>query len=300
MQGRSPGDRLARVRTHTLRPLIDAADLLAPGRLARCVLVDARGGPDARVRYQALHLAGARFVDLDRDLADSGGDAACGGRHPLPAPSTFAALVGELGIAERTPVVVYDDTGGAIAAARFWWMLSAFGHRDVRVLDGGLARAAASGLPTASGPDTPRADGRPYPADRWLRPTVTAAEVSDAAADPARLVIDVREASRFTGEHEPIDTIAGHIPGAVNVPYAGHLAPDGRFLATDRLAARYRAALGDRAPSNVIVHCGSGVTACHTILAMEQAGLYGAALYVGSWSEWSRSNRTVAVGSPES
>lgn len=260
------------------------------------VLLDARSGKDAATRHEDAHLEGALHVDLDRDLAAHPEDPARGGRHPLPPIERFAALLGSLGIEPASRVVAYDDKAGANAAARLWWMLRAIGHRKAQVLDGGIEAGIAAGIPIERGVRRPEARP-PYPAIGWALPTASADEVAAAARDRSRLVIDVREATRYRGESEPIDPIAGHVPGAINVPFVENLDARGRFLAPDALAAKYRAVLGDRSPSTVIVHCGSGVTACHTLLALERAGLAGAALYVGSWSEWSRSARPIAEGS---
>ena len=261
------------------------------------VLVDAQSGPDAATRYAASHLAGAAHVDLDRDLADVPADPAQGGRHPLPEIERFARVVGALGIDPTSRVVVYDDKGGANAAARFWWMLRALGHERVQVLDGGLAAAISAGLPVSTGREKKPAKPA-YPAGpSWGLGVATADEVAQAAQDRSRRVIDARDPFRYRGESDPFDPRPGHVPGAINVPLATNLGPDGRFLSADALAVAYRAQLGDRAPDQVIAHCGSGVTACHTLLAMERAGLHGAKLYVGSWSEWGRSERPVATGS---
>jgi thiosulfate/3-mercaptopyruvate sulfurtransferase len=258
------------------------------------VLIDARTGPGAKQAYSEKHIRGALFVDLDTDLSKKTSDAANGGRHPLPPVKDFAGLLGKLGIGRSTPVVAYDDKSGANAAARFWWMMKALGHENIRVLDGGLKAAKEAGLPMSS--ETPVIEEKEaYPVDKWILPTTDIDQVARAAADPSYLVIDVREGFRYRGESEPIDTIAGHIPGAVNVPYTGNLDTNGNFLSTTELAQKYKDAIGDRDMKQVIVHCGSGVTACHTLLAMDQAGLEIPNLYVGSWSEWSRNDRPVAV-----
>ena len=188
-----------------------------------------------------------------------------------------------------------NDKAGANAAARFWWLLKATGHENIQVLDGGLKNAIEAGLPVTN--VIPEITPLPaYPADNWILPTVDADKVAKAVADPDYLVIDVRESYRYRGESEPIDLIAGHIPGAVNIPYTGNLNAHGNFLSAEELADKYKDAIGDHDPKRVIVHCGSGVTACHTLLAMEEAGIETPNLYVGSWSEWSRNDRPVAVG----
>jgi thiosulfate/3-mercaptopyruvate sulfurtransferase len=277
-----------------MKPLINSLELATIISDAKLVLIDARTGPQAKQNYCLEHLAGALLVDLETDLAHKANDPAEGGRHPLPPINRFAKLLGELGITPESHVVVYDDKKGANAAARFWWMLRAIGHTKVQVLDGGYAAALAAGVPVKSGQEV-TIKQPPYPHTTWQLPTATIAEVAMATHNPDALVIDVREAARYRGETEPIDLVAGHIPGAVNIPFAGNLSPDGSFLPPAVLHANYKQALGERKPEDVIVHCGSGVTACHTILAMEQAGLGIPKLYVGSWSEWSRSDRPIAT-----
>ncbi|HEX6240638.1 MAG TPA: sulfurtransferase, partial [Polyangiales bacterium] len=236
--------------------------------------------------YQRAHLAGAHFVDLEHDLAAHPADAAHGGRHPLPDPALFAARLGAWGIAPEHHVVIYDDQNGANAAARTWWMLRALGHTRVQVLDGGIQAAEAIGLPLDD--RTPSESGAaPYPV-RAFRGTADIEQVEAARKRPDARVIDVRAAPRYLGQSEPIDPIAGHIPGAVNVPLTENLTPDGRFKSPEALRALYAPLLPNGDACAGIVHCGSGVTACHTLLALERAGLTGAALYVGSWSEWCR------------
>jgi thiosulfate/3-mercaptopyruvate sulfurtransferase len=260
------------------------------------VLVDARAKPAGVAAYVEAHLEGAVHVDLDADLAGPVVDAARGGRHPLPSLEAFGALLGRLGIGPDTRVVIYDDQGGANAASRLYWMLRAVGHERVAVLDGGLAGALAAGVPTERGARevAPRP---PYPVRAWSLPTADIDEVAAAAADKARLVLDVRTAARYRGDEEPFDPIAGHIPGAKNLFFGENLGADGRFLPADALREKYQERFAGVPPENVIVHCGSGVTACHTLLALEQAGLAGAKLYVGSWGEWCRNeDRPRATG----
>jgi thiosulfate/3-mercaptopyruvate sulfurtransferase len=267
-------------------PLIAASAL--PARLGRAVFLDVRTGPHARAAYAAAHLPGALFVDLDRDLAEPPPDAAHGGRHPLPAPATFAARVGRWGIGPDTDVVVYDAMSGGNAAARAWWMLRALGHDRVQVLDGGYDAAVRAGVaPTAEVP-TP-VDRGPYPTSGdWRWPTLDIEAVDRWRQDPTRRVVDARSAPRFAGREEPIDPIAGHIPGAVNLFHMSLVGSDGTLLPAPAIAERVRAVVGDRPVDDVAVHCGSGVTACHLILAMAHAGLGVPRLYVGSWSEWCR------------
>ena len=256
-----------------VRPLV-SFDELPRG----AVLLDAR----SREAYTAGHLAGARNADVDRELSERG-DPARGGRHPLPPLGRWRAQLGAWGIGPATPVVVYDDQVGANAAARAWGMLRSVGHENVAVLDGDLR-----GLPMTT--ELPRVEPLPpYPAQRWLRPTVDVDEVDALRGDPEWKVLDVRSAPRYRGETEPIDPIAGHIPGALNLPFAENL-EGGRFKSPAALREQYQSLLGDTPAERLVVHCGSGVTACHTLLALETAGLHGAALYVGSWSEWCRNS----------
>lgn len=276
----------------TSSPLIHPSDISLG---SATIIIDARSGQDAFERYQSNHLAGALHADLDKELSQKPEDPAYGGRHPLPDLQVFATYVGKLGITPERSVVVYDDKNGANAAARFWWMLRALGHEKIQVVDGGLAAIIREGLPMARDFQKPSA-APPYPTEGWKLPTANIDDVQAAANDPEFLIIDVREAYRYRGEKEPIDLVAGHIPGAVNVPYVDNLAETGNFRDADNLASLYQGVLGPRDPSKVIVHCGSGVTACHTLLALEQAGIKGAKLYVGSWSEWSRRDLPVGKG----
>lgn len=265
--------------------------VLAPEALASLndpVLLDARPRDAGRRAFRQQHLAGAHHVELDADLSAPVEDASCGGRHPLPDVATFCALLGRLGITPDRDVVVYDEAGGALAAARAWWMLRALGHERVFVLDGGLAAARQAGLPMEAGEAPPPAPAPTWPASGWSLPRVTLAAVDAARVDVDAVVIDVRAPERFRGDVEPLDPVAGHIEGAVNRPYALNLDGAGRFLPVEDLRAMY----ADLVDKDVIVHCGSGVTACHTLLALARAGLPMPALYVGSWSEWCRTEGT--------
>lgn len=258
------------------------------------ILIDARAGAGARDRYEKQHLAGAYFADLETDLSRKGPDPAAGGRHPLPPVAQFAEFLGKTGIDPQSHVVVYDDKSGALAAARFWWMLKALGHEKVQVLDGGMDAAIAAGFPTGYGNNISSAKA-PYPADTWQLPLRSMEAVETALQDSGNVVIDVRETERYLGYTEPIDLTAGHIPGAVNAPFAGNLNEQGFFKSPEELRAAYEEITGGRESVNVIMHCGSGVTACHSILAMTYAGMEPPALYTGSWSEWSRSGKPIAT-----
>lgn len=274
-------------------PILDAEALAA--RLSTVRLLDARQDPG---EFAAGHLPGALHADLNRHLStacDPGFDPARGGRHPLPDPARFAAQLGEWGIAPDTEVVTYDASGGGNAAARLWWMLRALGHDRVSVLDGGLPAALAAGLALTT-ERVPVAPCPPYPAAAWVRPIADLEAIDTRRRDPALRVLDVRAPERYRGETETLDPVAGHIPGALNAHWMDNLGPDGRFLDPGALRARYLDLLGGTPPERLTVHCGSGVTACHTLLALEVADLSGATLYVGSWSEWCRSGREIALG----
>lgn len=257
--------------------------------LGDAVVCDVRwslAGGARRDLYEAGHVPGAVFVDLDRDLSSAPGPGS--GRHPLPEPGDFAAAMSRLGIGDGSTVVAYDDGGGGVAA-RLVWMLRALGE-EAALLDGG-PEAWDGPLETGS-VDRQPADFtvRPWPQDR-----LADADLVDRLRDEASAVlIDVRDEERYRGEHEPVDATAGHIPGARNAPWRGNLTPTGRFLAPDELRRRY--ARFDVESKETIVHCGSGVTACHTALALEAAGLPAPRVYVGSWSGWSTSDRPVATG----
>jgi thiosulfate/3-mercaptopyruvate sulfurtransferase len=262
-----------------------------PGRL---VLLDVRAGEAGLAAYEREHLAGAHHADLDRDLADISGDPRAGGRHPLPALADWCRTLGRWGITPSTFVVCYDAAAGALAASRAWWMLRAVGHQRVAVLDGGWAAAVATELPLATR-RPPESKAAPYPAASWSAPMVTVDEVAAAAGDPEKVIVDARARTRFLGHSEPFDPVAGRIPGAVNLPHEEVLDTAGRWLAPAALRERLASVGADRG-RDVIVHCGSGVTACQLCLAAEAAGLELPSLYVGSWSEWCRNERQIATG----
>ena len=273
-------------------PILEARALLSTARLR---ILDARSGDKGRSAYAQSHLRGAIHVDLERDLSGDTTHPENGGRHPLPSIEAWARTLGRLGIDPETSVVIYDDQGGANAAARAWWMLRAVGHEKVAVLDGGLDAAVRAGVPADAAAAAVEAKP-PYPAKAWLRPTLAIDEVAGLARDPAWLLVDVRAPERYRGESESLDPVAGHVPGAVNLPLKDNLRADGTFKTPSELRSQYDAARGSVPVDHLILSCGSGVTACHTLLALEHAGLHGAALYVGSWSEWCRSGRPLARG----
>ncbi len=278
----------------SLGPLI-SAEALAASAYPICLL-DCRAGADA---YASGHLEGALHADLDRHLStasEPGFDPARGGRHPLPDPGGFAAQLGAWGIDPDMQVVAYDRGFGADGACRLWWMLRALGHEHVAVLNGGLVVAREAGLPLTSAASAPPRTLPPYPCDDWGRPIVDLETVERRLQDPAWKVLDVRARRRWLGEVEPLDPIPGRIPGASNLPFSENLDADGRFEQPEVQRTMYLELLGGTRPDHLVVYCGSGVTACHTLLALELAGLDGASLYAGSYSEWCRSGRPIARG----
>lgn len=250
------------------------------------ILLDARTGKDVKQNYLEKHISGARFIDLDKDLAEIGEDAAFGGRHPLPSVEKFAETLSDLGISEEAHIVVYDDKNASNAAARAWWMLRSFGLEKVQVLDGGMQAAEKEGFEFSSGEE--RFDKAVLiKKNHWNLPVSSLETVENELTNDSSTVIDVRDAYRYKGESEPIDLVAGHIPGAINIPFSENLDENGNFLSPEILKEKYTQLLQNK-PDHLIIHCGSGVTACHTILALDYAGFPIPDLYVGSWSEWSR------------
>lgn len=279
--------------TSKISPLISSEALLNL-KSKDLVIIDARSGPGAPEKYQQQHLRDAIFADLEKQLSDKKADAADGGRHPLPSVEKFAQTLSALGIQPTDHLVVYDDKNGANAAARFWWMMRAAGHQNIQVIDGGYDAAIKAGFPVTSEITAPKSPSN-YTIEKWLLPTVTMQQVDSLRSNVDYYIIDVRESVRYDGITEPIDLVAGHIPGAHNIPFSTNLDGEGKFLSPEQLKEKYEGAIGNRKPAQVIVHCGSGVTACHTILAMEAAGMETPNLYVGSWSEWSRNNNPIAT-----
>ena len=289
-----------------MKPIITATELSEIFNQENLVILDARTGKEARENYLKNHIKGARFIDLDKDLAEIGEDAAFGGRHPLPKISKFAETIQNLGISEDSYIVVYDTSNGANAAARCWWMLKSFGIEKVQVLSGGFQTAEKEGVQTNSGEEIFEKTSFILK-ENWSWPTSTLEEVEKEISENSAIVIDVRDAYRYRGESEPIDLVAGHIPGAINIPFSENLDENGEFLSPEILKEKYQQFLADASPQlnmtkKLIIHCGSGVTACHTILALDYAGFVTLStdrksadevlevpnLYVGSWSEWSR------------
>jgi thiosulfate/3-mercaptopyruvate sulfurtransferase len=284
------------------KPLVSAAqlaDLLAT-RAGMVRLFDARfdlSQPAAgAAAHAAGHLPGACYLHLEQHLsAMPPAEALCGGRHPLPPREVFARTAAQFGITPATPVVVYDAAGGMVAA-RAWWMLRWLGHTEVAVLDGGLAAWQALGGTLEGGAVDPVAADRPYPMTAApALDTINVAELQRRLGTVA--LVDARGAERFRGEVEPLDPVAGHIPGALNRPFTANLGPDGCFLAPQQLREAFTTLLGAATAGEVVHQCGSGVSACHNMLAMAVAGLAEGVLYPGSWSEWcSDPARPVALG----
>ena len=277
--------------------LIDAADLAALPS-PQVLIVDCRfdlADPDKGARdYRDGHVPGAVYASLDRDLSDLSRQAEGLGRHPLPLEPALSALLSRWGWRPDLQVVCYDTAGGALAAARLWWLLRLVGVRQVAVLDGGYAAWLAAGQPVESGEPHARVPGRVslrYEAGQVL---LDPAAVRDVATGK---LLDARAAPRYRGDVEPLDRVGGHVPGALNRPFADNLGSDGRFKPAAQLHDEFVALLGATAPSHVVHMCGSGVTACHNLLAMEHAGLHGSRLYAPSWSGWiSDPARPVAKG----
>jgi thiosulfate/3-mercaptopyruvate sulfurtransferase len=284
-------------------PTLISTDALARDRTDDWVVVDCRFDlkDDAwgLADYQRAHIPGAVYASLSQDLSSKGDGT--NGRHPIPPVEVLSATFGRLGISAGTQVVAYDQDAG-MYASRLWWSLRYLGHDAVAVLDGGWTTWTGEGRPTQAGGEArPRAVFVPAPRPAWR------AHVEDVVAlvaQPGRtLLIDARSAERFEGREEPLDARAGHIPGAANHFYRGNLAADGTMLAPDVLRANFQTLLGDRTPTEAVMYCGSGVTACQNLLAMAHAGMAGTRLYAGSWSEWSsdpsRPIETGAAGSKD-
>jgi len=264
------------VSADTLADWLDDADLRVVD--TRFSLVDPAAGQRA---YDSGHVPGAIYAHLDNDL--SGPVSPKTGRHPLPEAAPFAEWLGRVGIGSANTVVAYDDGSGAIAA-RLWWMLRWLGHRRVAVLDGGIAAWIDGGHPvSAAAPRAGPADFVPRPDPGMI---VTTEQVREQLCAGDLLLVDARERERFLGETEPIDRVAGRIPGAVSFPFRDNLTTTGHLLGREQLRSRWSARLGATAPSDVACMCGSGVTACLDLLAMQIAGFEGGRLYAGSWSEW--------------
>ncbi|WP_284651932.1 sulfurtransferase [Flavobacterium terrisoli] len=276
-----------------ISPIIEADELLKIYKNSDVLIFDVSNSKNAKSDYEREHLEGAIFVDLNSQLADIKSDFSNGGRHPLPQIESFAKTLTELGISKDSHIVIYDDKNGSNAAARFWWMLKSVGHKKVQVLNGGKNEAKNHHFPLSSKTEVIKQNSQPYQVVKWELPTIEINEVEKISQDKSHIVVDVRDTERYDGITEPIDLIAGHIPGAINIPFTENLDPNGLFLKPNELQLKYEAKFGKTKPENIIIHCGSGVTACHTLLALAYAEMEMPKLYVGSWSEWSRNNKKI-------
>jgi thiosulfate/3-mercaptopyruvate sulfurtransferase len=278
-------------------PLVDVAWLADNLDDPRVRVVDVRwylSGKRGADEYLRGHLPGAAFADLDRDLAARPG--AGPGRHPLPSAADFAGLLARIGVTRNSILVAYDDAGGAIAA-RFWWLLRWFGHPGGRVLDGGIAAWTAAGHPLSTEAPAFTTAPRLELAPRGVG-LVDKIAVDRLRVDPRAVILDARARERFEGRSEPVDARPGHVPGARSAPFVENLvAPGGAFLATSALAERYRE-LGALQAQQIVCYCGSGVTACHDLLALAIAGREDALLYEGSWSDWAADSALPAAVGP--
>ncbi|MFC5568537.1 sulfurtransferase [Lysobacter yangpyeongensis] len=277
------------VQAETLAVALERPDLV----LVDCRFSSASPGAGEFAHSQS-HLPGAVYAHLERDLSDMSRRGNGNGRHPWPDAATFIAKLGHWGIQPHHQLIAYDDADGAMAS-RFWFLMRALGHEKVAVLDGGFARWQGLRLPMDG--NLVRRTATTYPAREFDASRLLDAEQVQARLAEGEMLMDARPADRFRGENDFMDRVHGHVPGAINRPYATNLQEDGRFKPPVQLAAEFREALAGRAPVQAIMMCGSGVTACHNLLAMERAGLTGAALYTGSWSGWIEDpSRPVAKG----
>ncbi|TBR39025.1 MULTISPECIES: sulfurtransferase [Dyella] len=281
----------------TLRtPLIDAAALRAMSP-SDVLIVDCRIDLSDRSKseraYLDGHIPGAVYVSLEDDLSDLSRIGEGLGRHPLPMEQAFSAVLSRIGWKPGLSMVCYDSAGGSLAAARLWWMMRLVGVHDVAVLDGGIQAWEAAGYPLESGKVERGATTVSLSYDARTFTT----QHSDVSERPDQLLVDARAAPRYRGDVEPLDRVGGHVPGALNRPFADNLDDQGRFKSPARLREEFQAVIGTTQPDHVVHMCGSGVTACHNLLAMEVAGLHGSRLYAPSWSGWvSDPARPVAKG----
>lgn len=275
-----------------ISPIIQANELLALRVNENIVIVDVSNGKNSKENYRKKHLDKAIFLDLNSQLAEIKDNFANGGRHPLPKIEQFAETLKNIGINEESHVIIYDDKNGANASARFWWMLKSIGHEKVQVLNGGIQQAEKIGFPVNDKIEISKVS-KTYKYDNWKLPIAEIKEVEENSLKENYIVIDVRENNRYRGESEPIDLVAGHIPGSINVPFSTNLNEKGMFLSPNELKTKYQEIFSEKNSENIIIHCGSGVTACHSLLAIDYAGLEIPKLYVGSWSEWSRNDKKI-------
>ncbi len=304
-----------------INPLINSNEIQNLNK-KHLVIVNAGSGDAAYENFLSDHLEGALYVDLNNDLAEIPKNAKNGGRHPLPSLEKFAEVLQRLGIDENSHVLIYDDKNAANSAARFWWMLKAAGIEKVQVLNGGFPNQTTfphakffsekltiphlkslsreERLPVATG-ESLISEGaastkivEKIQLKEWKLPTVDLNFIEENSENNDFIILDVREKDRYDGKAEPIDELAGHIPGAINIPFKENLNEDGTFKSPKILRKKYSEILGKIPSEKIAIHCGSGVTACHTLLALDYAGFKLPNLYVGSWSEWSRNEKKIA------
>lgn len=279
-----------------ISPLISPNDLLALYGTEGLVILDASNSGWSKERYAQEHLEGAFHLDLETQIANIEPDVSVGGRHPLPSLENFSKTLTDLGITPNSHIIIYDEESGGNAAARLWWMLVAVGHEKVQVVDGGYKAAKEAGYPINSKIIYPKSTQK-YICIKWLLPQVSMLDMDNIINNNDYLIVDVRSKVRYDGITEPIDLISGHIPSAINSFYMDNIDANGFFLPPEVIREKYEKLFGDYPTENVILHCGSGVTACHTILAVAYAGMEIPSIYMGSWGEWSRNNRPMVLRS---
>lgn len=269
-----------------LSPVISISEFINIYNNQDVLVFDASNTIEAKNNYQKEHIRGAIFVDVNSDLADIKKCFSDGGRHPLPNINDFKQTLQKFGVNPQKHIVIYDNQHGSNAAARFWWMLKAIGHTKVQILDGEFLAVKEYQIPLSSEQPVLKPTSYEYEANEWLLPTIDYTNLKQKIVSKQVTLIDVRSKERFKGHFEPIDLVAGHIPTAINIPFTDNLTSENLFKTTTELKSKYKDYLGK--VEDVIIYCGSGVTACHTLLAFDYAGLAIPTLYVGSWSEWSR------------
>lgn len=279
-----------------LPDIIEPSDLLSLQQdpFSNVVLVDATAGGNTYEIFKESHLVGAVFIDANKDLAKSTIEPSAGGRHPLPDIEDFSQALGRVGITPKSRVVVYDRQNGSNSAARFWWMLKSIGHQHIHVLNGGFQWAVKKGIALESGPCNAVAQ-LAYPAQEYKGKTVNLKDICCWSVSKDYLIVDVRQQARYLGDTEPIDLVAGHIPSAINIEFTKNLDEQGLFRSAEQLKELYQREFEKYPIQNIAFHCGSGITACHSLLALSYAGFELPALYVGSWSEYSRNPLPVAT-----
>ncbi|SFI35819.1 sulfurtransferase [Halpernia frigidisoli] len=278
-----------------LPPIISAKELQKILYKENLIIVDAGSGGNSYDDYLEKHLENALYVDLNKDLAEVSDDAKNGGRHPLPSLEKFAEVLQNIGIDENSHVIIYDNKNSTNATPRFWWMLNSVGFTKIQVLDGGLQIAEKEGLKITNIVTEPKSSREKLEFKNWQLPLVEIDFIEKNSENPDFKIIDVRSEERYDGKEEPIDLIAGHIPGAINIPFTENMNEDGTLKNAEILKEKYQELFKNIQEENIAIHCGSGVTACNTLLALDYAGLEIPNLYVGSWSEWSRNDKKIAT-----